>query len=116
MGFDWAADFLDFQQVFDVYVAGFPQYGPHEKAVADYQENAGAVWAGNTGTKPGEPLFLVGNSVLILLDGHQRLTPEQKKVRKGLAAKWKMLRASVHAANREAIEGPSLWSGVAKIE
>ncbi|WP_143181926.1 hypothetical protein [Thalassospira sp. TSL5-1] len=112
MGFRWSDQFLEFQESFDPYVADFPPYGPHEKAVSDYRNNAGAVWAGNFGTAPGQPLFLVGNAILILLNGYQKLTPKQRKVRKNLLAKWNLLRGSVHAANRETIQGPSLWCGI----
>ncbi|MFC4236019.1 hypothetical protein ACFOY8_12310 [Thalassospira xianhensis] len=110
----WAEKFEDFLVSFEDYLKEFPAFGWHEKYLNRYRDSCPLVQAGERGNEPGQPFFMLDTSIMLLLDGRQRLSENQRKVRKNLLFKWEGLRRSVSAEGREAPMGLSYWSGVKK--
>ncbi len=110
----WEETFVAFVERFELYIAEFPEYGPHRTYIDRYRDRLDQVRSGIDFNPRTEPYTLFYAAVMLLLDGRLKLTATQRKTRKGLFVAWQRLHNSASMRGREGMDqgGPSMWSGV----
>lgn len=110
----WEETFAAFVERFELYIAEFPEYGPHRTYIDRYRDRLDLIRSGENFHPEKDPYLGFHAAVMLLLDGRKKLTRAQRDTRKGLFVIWQRLHNSASARGRQGTDsgGPSLWSGI----
>jgi len=109
----WVEQFQQFATDFEIYLAEFPENGWYRRYLDDYRRLFDAILAGENFHPQRQPYQSVHAAVVLMLDGRKKLTPLQRRLKKGLLVRWQRLHNSAGIRGREGLDkgGPSFWSG-----
>lgn len=96
---DWTAELAAFTTAFEDYLQAFPAHGWHERYLERYRRLIPEIQLNPGPRGPGSPLFEVNSAIRLLLDGRQKISPQQRQMVRGLTVQWIRLERSAGASS-----------------
>ncbi|WP_336107833.1 hypothetical protein [Thalassospira sp. CH_XMU1420-2] len=84
----WAEELSVFVTAFEGYLQQFPANGWHERYLERYRRFVPDIQSMPVRRGPGTALFEINSAIRLLLDGQQKISPQQRKMLRTLTTQW----------------------------